>query len=103
MTGPALSPAPYTLTDDGTVTAADGTVVCVMGAPFEALTDQDRVNAAPILVLPELLDLFAAMIRCLRDLRAIRPRNWADPDDHDQLDAWTDLDRLLVQAGFGET
>lgn len=96
--GAALSPAPWTLTDDGTILDGAGRVVCVMGAPFEALTDQDRVNAAPILVLPELLDLLAEAMGVLKLLRDVRPDSWTDPEDPVVTGVWTALDHLL--AGF---
>lgn len=50
-----ISPAPWRLTDDGTVLAADDTVVCVLGSPNDDLTDQDLANGEAILALPDLI------------------------------------------------
>jgi len=46
---PAASPAPWNIDDEGVIRAADGHVVGVVGSPFEAMTEQDRANAAAIL------------------------------------------------------
>jgi hypothetical protein len=57
--GLKLSPGPYRALDDGTILAADGHVVCVLGCPEEGLTEQDVTNAAVLLVLPELIETLA--------------------------------------------
>lgn len=49
--GATVSPGPWRITDDGTVIAADDKVVCVLGHPDEALTEQDVVNGMAILAI----------------------------------------------------
>lgn len=53
--GAELSPAPWSTEDDGTIVAADGHVVCVLGCPEDDLQEQDVTNGAAILALPDLL------------------------------------------------
>lgn len=49
------------------------------------------------------IDLICAapsMLRALKALNAIRPFNWDDPDDPDQLGAWRLLDTALAEASL---
>ncbi|CAN5612321.1 hypothetical protein BH10PSE5_BH10PSE5_01520 [soil metagenome] len=66
MTGPRYSDlqaapgvrpgsTPWRVADDGTVFAADGEVVCVLGHPEQDLTEEDVVHGALILRSPEML------------------------------------------------
>ncbi|MDR6953830.1 hypothetical protein J2X65_003193 [Ancylobacter sp. 3268] len=53
-----LAPAPYRLSDDLTVTAADGSTFCVIGDPFASPTERDRLHGAVVVLLPEILEVF---------------------------------------------
>lgn len=68
MTGPRYSDlvaapgvrarsTPWRVADNGTVMAADGEVVCVLGHPEQDLTEEDVVQGALILQAPQLLGL----------------------------------------------
>lgn len=59
VAAPGLRPGatPWRVADDGTIWAADGEVVCVLGNPECDLTEECVVNGALILQAPELLDL----------------------------------------------
>lgn len=67
--GSTLSPGPWTCSGDGTIFAADGAVVCVLGSPFVSMTEQDITNGAAILALPRILDAFRAALVMLSDER----------------------------------
>lgn len=46
---------PWRVADDGTIFAADGEAVCVLGHPEQDLTEEDVVQGALILRAPDLL------------------------------------------------
>ena len=50
----APSPGPWRITDDGTVLAADHTVICVMGRPMGPISEQEIANIAALLATPAL-------------------------------------------------
>ncbi len=99
--GAALSPGPWTCTDDGTILDALGRPVCVLGAPFAEVTEQEITNGAAIMLLPGLLDLFARSLGVLQLMHTVRPTNWDDPEDPVLTHAYTALDRLLADIGGG--
>lgn len=93
--GATLSPGPWGASNDGTIYAVDGKPVCVLGAPFDSLHEQDLTNGAAILALP-------SMLRALLLLREVRPFNWNDGDDTDLEAAWEAVGDALAMAGHPE-
>jgi hypothetical protein len=69
----APSPFPWTVSDDGTVTAADGKCVCVLGDPFETFTEQDLANAA-LIIGQSRQATYAALRRSYREDHPNRPK-----------------------------
>jgi hypothetical protein len=53
--GARLSAAPWYAADDGTIIAANGKAVCVLGVPDDDMSEQDITNGAAILALPKML------------------------------------------------
>lgn len=53
---------PWRVADDGTVLAADGEVVCVLGHPENDLTEEDVVHGALILAAPMMLEILKAVL-----------------------------------------
>jgi len=89
--GSAPSPGPWQARGDGTIVAADGQTVCVLGCPDEEIEEQDVTNGAAILALPQLLS-------ALRRLRGVRPVDWSDGDDPELQLAWQEAEDALALA-----
>lgn len=58
------SPAPWRVTDDGTVIAADGHVVCVLGYPEDGMAEQNITNGAAIRAVPAMLAALKRISAC---------------------------------------
>lgn len=65
--GACLAPEPWTCNDEGVINDAEGHVVCVLGAPFEGVTEQDVTNSAAIVALPELIEAAIGALNALLD------------------------------------
>jgi hypothetical protein len=53
--GARVSAGPWYVADDGTIIAANGKAVCVLGVPEDDLAEQDITNGAAILAVPKML------------------------------------------------
>lgn len=91
--GSTISEGLWACRGDGTIVAADGRAVCVLGYPDDDLEEQDVTNGAAILALPQLL-------RALRKLLEVRPANWNDGEDP-ELEAAVEsaMDALAAAEG----
>ncbi|MCS0501573.1 hypothetical protein [Ancylobacter mangrovi] len=93
MSKQCLAAGPWTIADDLTVFAADGTPVCVIGDPFEPISDQDRLHAAAIAILPEIIETLGVFFE------TFAPDDWT-PEEYPDVAQAEEIFKCLSVAGY---
>jgi len=90
---PEMAKAPWRKTEDLTIFAADDTPVCVIGDPFGVPTDQDRLHAEAVVMLPDILEVFGVFYE------TFQPDGWT-AEEYPEVARAEAIFKRLAAAGY---